>query len=61
MLKAIEKGFVQKEIQESAYRYQKQTESKEQIIVGLNKYEKKEERIRFRIYSHEKKIERAQI
>lgn len=61
MLKAIEKGFVQKEIQESAYRYQKQTENKEQIIVGLNKYEKKEERIRFRIYSHSKKIERDQI
>jgi len=61
MLEAIEKGFIQKEIQESAYRYQKQTESKEQIIVGLNKYENKEERIRFRIYSHSKKIERAQI
>lgn len=61
MLAAIEKGFIQKEIQESAYRYQKQIERKEQIIVGLNEYRDLEEKIRFRLYSPPKKIERAQI
>ena len=36
---AIEKGYVQKEIQESAYRYQKEIESNDRIIVGLNKFQ----------------------
>jgi methylmalonyl-CoA mutase N-terminal domain/subunit len=35
---AIEAGFIQQEIQESAYRYQKEVESKEQIVVGVNAY-----------------------
>jgi len=61
MLKAIEKGIIQKEIQESAYNYQIQIEKKEQIIVGLNEYLKKKERIHFKLYSLPKKIEEAQI
>jgi len=61
MLAAIEKGFIQKEIQESAYRYQQRIESKEQIIVGLNEYKNPEEKIHFKLYSPPKKIERAQI
>ncbi len=61
MLAAIEKGFIQKEIQESAYKYQKQIESKEQIIVGLNEYKNKEEKINFRLYYPPKKLEKAQI
>jgi len=61
MLAAIEKGFIQKEIQESAYKYQKQIESKEQIIVGLNEYENREEKIHFRLYYPPKKLERVQI
>jgi len=61
MLQAIEKGFIQKEIQESAYKHQKQVENKEQIIVGLNKYENTEEIARFRLYAPPKKIERTQI
>jgi methylmalonyl-CoA mutase N-terminal domain/subunit len=43
MVKAIEKGFVQKEIQDSAYRYQKQVEAGERIVVGVNKFMVKEE------------------
>jgi methylmalonyl-CoA mutase N-terminal domain/subunit len=35
---AIEKGYIQKEIQESAYAYQKAVEAGEQIVVGLNKF-----------------------
>ncbi|MGI8655412.1 MAG: acyl-CoA mutase large subunit family protein [Pyrinomonadaceae bacterium] len=38
MVEAIEKGFPQREIQESAYQYQKAVERGEQIIVGVNKY-----------------------
>jgi methylmalonyl-CoA mutase N-terminal domain/subunit len=38
MVEAIEAGFPQREIQESAYQYQKAVERKEQTIVGVNKY-----------------------
>jgi methylmalonyl-CoA mutase N-terminal domain/subunit len=39
MVAAIENGFPQREIQESAYRYQKAVERGDQTIVGVNKYE----------------------
>jgi methylmalonyl-CoA mutase N-terminal domain/subunit len=38
MVEAIEKGFPQREIQESAYQYQKALERGDQTIVGVNKY-----------------------
>src|SRR3954464_7792166 len=38
MVEAVEKGFPQREIQESAYRYQKALERGDQTIVGVNKY-----------------------
>ena len=37
-LAAIEQGFQQREIQESAYRYQRQVEEKERVIVGVNDF-----------------------
>jgi len=37
-LAAIEQGFIQKEIQNSAYRFQKEIESGERVYVGINKY-----------------------
>jgi methylmalonyl-CoA mutase N-terminal domain/subunit len=40
---AIEKGYIQKEIQDSAYRYQKDIESGERILVGVNKFQTEEE------------------
>ncbi|MGI8812248.1 MAG: acyl-CoA mutase large subunit family protein [Pyrinomonadaceae bacterium] len=38
MVEAVEAGFPQREIQESAYQYQKAVERHEQTIVGVNKY-----------------------
>jgi methylmalonyl-CoA mutase N-terminal domain/subunit len=38
MVEAVEKGFPQREIQDSAYQYQKALERADQIIVGVNKY-----------------------
>ncbi|HYP52020.1 MAG TPA: methylmalonyl-CoA mutase family protein [Pyrinomonadaceae bacterium] len=38
MVAAVEKGFPQREIQESAYQYQKAVERGDQTIVGVNKY-----------------------
>lgn len=36
---AVESGYYQREIQKSAYEYQKMIESKEKVIVGVNKFE----------------------
>ena len=38
MLKAIEAGFPQREIQEAAYEYQKAVEKQDAIVVGVNKF-----------------------
>ena len=38
MIKAIETGFVHQEISDSAYRYQRDVEKKEQIVVGVNQF-----------------------
>jgi methylmalonyl-CoA mutase N-terminal domain/subunit len=39
MVSAIEKGYPQREIAASAYRFQRQLEQGERVMVGLNKYE----------------------
>ncbi|MGC2446719.1 MAG: methylmalonyl-CoA mutase family protein, partial [Candidatus Sulfotelmatobacter sp.] len=44
MLKAIERGFVQQEIQNAAYEYQQQVDSQESIVVGVNRFEVEEEK-----------------
>ena len=38
MVRAIEQGFVQKEIQNAAYQYQKEVEAGERVVVGVNRY-----------------------
>jgi methylmalonyl-CoA mutase N-terminal domain/subunit len=39
MLRAIETGYVQQEIQKSAYQYQRAIETGEQIVVGVNRFQ----------------------
>jgi len=41
-VKAIEQGYIQQEIQDSAYAWQMDVEKNERIIVGLNKFQVKE-------------------
>ena len=41
-LQAVKRGYVQAEIQESAYRFQQQVESGERIIVGMNAFQEDE-------------------
>ena len=43
-LRAIEAGYVQQEIQKSAYEYQRAVESGEQVVVGVNRFQAEEER-----------------
>ncbi|MCK5548341.1 MAG: methylmalonyl-CoA mutase, partial [Thermoplasmata archaeon] len=45
MLKAIETGFVQNEITESAFRYQRDMETKGRVVVGINEYVMEQEPI----------------
>jgi methylmalonyl-CoA mutase N-terminal domain/subunit len=44
MIKAIESGFVQSEIQRAAYDFQRSVETKEQIVVGVNDFVASEDR-----------------
>jgi len=43
MLRAIETGYVQQEIQKSAYEYQRAVESGEQVVVGVNRFQAEHE------------------
>src|SRR6202030_4283124 len=60
MLKAIESGFVQAEIQKAAYDFQRSVEKKDQIVVGVNEFVANEER-GIPTLSIDPDIERAQI
>jgi methylmalonyl-CoA mutase N-terminal domain/subunit len=44
MLRAVEAGFVQQEIQKAAYEYQQAVDSGEQVVVGVNRFQAEEER-----------------
>jgi len=44
MLEAIERGFVQQEIQNAAYEYQQAVDHEEAIVVGVNRFEVEEEK-----------------
>ena len=43
---AIEKGYIQKEIQDSAYKWQMDVESGARVIVGVNKFQVEEEALK---------------
>ena len=60
VIPAIEKGFFQREIAEAAYKYQKQIDENERIIVGVNKY-KMDEPIEIPILKMDEKGEERQI
>lgn len=57
---AIESGYMQKEIHESAYRYQREVEEGEKVVVGVNKYQSAEEH-RYRLLKVEPEVVNRQI
>jgi methylmalonyl-CoA mutase N-terminal domain/subunit len=59
-VKAIEDGFVQRCIHESAYRYQKEIEKGQKTIVGVNKFHV-EEKEKFHILSIDPQVEKDQV
>jgi methylmalonyl-CoA mutase N-terminal domain/subunit len=44
MLKAIERGYVQQEIQNAAYEYQQAVDRQEAVVVGVNRFQVEEEK-----------------
>ena len=60
VIPAIEKGFFQREIAESAYRYQKEIDNDKRTIVGVNKY-KTDEEITIPLLKMDEKGEHRQI
>jgi methylmalonyl-CoA mutase N-terminal domain/subunit len=57
---AIEKGFMQREITESAYRCQKEVEAKKRITVGVNEF-KTEERVPIKLLKVDPAIEKELV
>ncbi len=58
---AIEAGYFQREIGEAAYRYQKELDSKEKIIVGVNDFVDENEEIDIPILKVTKEVEEKQV
>jgi len=61
VIKAIERGFFQKEISDAAYRYQREIERKKRIIVGVNEYVVENEKIEIPILMINPEVERVQV
>jgi methylmalonyl-CoA mutase N-terminal domain/subunit len=58
---AIEKGFFQKEIADSAYKYQREIEEKKRTIVGVNDYTIKEDGCPIELLRVDPNVERDQL
>lgn len=61
MIKAIEHGFPQSEIANSAYHFQRQLETKEKVMVGVNKYQAQEPKRAFDTLYIDRTVEAQQI
>lgn len=61
IIRSINTGYPQKEIADSAYRFQQQLDAKEKIIVGVNKYQVAPEERPLELLKIEPEVERGQI
>lgn len=57
---AIETGYIQKKIQEGAYRYQKEIEAGERVLIGVNKF-KVDEPVSMKLAKMDPQVERDQL
>ncbi|MEW6506888.1 MAG: methylmalonyl-CoA mutase family protein [Bacteroidota bacterium] len=60
VVQALESGYFQKEIADSAYRYQKELERKEKIIVGVNEFVEDETQIDIPVLQISPEVEKKQ-
>lgn len=61
MIAAIEKGYPQMEISDAAYKFQKQIDSQEKVMVGVNKYVEKDEKITIPLLAIDDSVEKEQL
>jgi len=61
MTRAIENGYVQKEIADSAYKFQMEVESGDRIVVGVNKFVNLEEEINIELLKVSEEVAEKQI
>jgi methylmalonyl-CoA mutase N-terminal domain/subunit len=61
VVEAIEKGFFQQEIANAAYKYQKEIESNERIIVGVNDFVLEDEHISIPVLKISPEVEKKQV
>ncbi len=61
VIPAIEKGFFQKEIADSAYKYQREIEEKKRTIVGVNDFTYEEEECPIELLRVDPKVEGEQV
>lgn len=60
VIPAIEAGFFQREIAEAAYRYQRELDAKEKIIVGVNEFKEEDEKLEIPILEISPEVEKKQ-
>lgn len=60
MLAAIEAGYVQREIQEAAYQFQRRLEEKDEVVVGVNQFVQVEETLNMKMMKLDPAVETAQ-
>jgi methylmalonyl-CoA mutase N-terminal domain/subunit len=58
---AIEKGFFQKEIADSSYKYQREVDEKKRVIVGVNDYKIEKEKLPIELLRIDPKVEKEQV
>ena len=59
-LRAIESGYIQREIQNAAYEYQRAVETNDQIVVGVNRFQT-EENAKIKTLRVDPAVEEAQV
>jgi methylmalonyl-CoA mutase N-terminal domain/subunit len=61
VIRAIERGFFQREIADAAYRYQREIETNKRTVVGVNEYVLEDEKISIPVLKIDPEVERRQV
>ena len=61
MVAAIERGWVQKQIEESAYKFGQSVETGDRVIVGVNKFQAKNENVNLKLLKIDESVGQKQV
>lgn len=61
MIAAIEKGYPQMEISDAAYKFQRQIDAQEKIMIGVNKYAEENEKVNIPLVSIDESVDAIQL